>query len=191
MSERSEVSVIQLANERMSIIDACNELGMDVFDFSIASLKTYCPFGHIAHDDEGRTKAFRIYPATNSAWCFACQAYYTPVKLIAMDKDISEEAAAQWILETTGYVAPDYQARWEAVTTPEETVDTDALAETLKLRCRRLSRDWEERQFDEEVSKKLQLCLGLLRKVKTKEDSSKWLDIATTAMRTTLGEPRS
>ena len=89
-----EKSVIDLANERITIIEACNMLGMDVHDFSIASLKVWCPFGHLYHSDGGTTKAMRIYPATNSAWCFACNLYFTPVKLIAMDRGIPDQQAA-------------------------------------------------------------------------------------------------
>lgn len=183
----AEVNVIQLANERMSIIDACNELGMDVFDFSVASLKVHCPFEQISHPDGGQSKAMRIYPGTNSAWCFACQQYFTPVKLIAMDKDISEQEAAMYILDKTNYVAPDYLSQWEALTEQKIELDTDALAEALKVACRRMTPDWEERQFDDDVSNKLRRCLGMLPKLKTPEDASKWLVVAKQAMSQTLG----
>ncbi len=185
MEEKSE---IQLANERMSIIEACNLLGMDVMDFSISSLKTYCPFGHITHEDGGQSKAFRIYPGTNSAWCFACQVYFTPVKLIAMDKDISEPDAAQWILETTNYIPPDYLSKWEALTREEDSgLDLDSLAEALKVFCARMSPDWDAKQFDDDVSRKLRLCLGLLPKVRTKGDADKWLTTTKQVMSKTLG----
>lgn len=182
-----DVSIIQLANERMSIIDACNELGMDVFDFSVASLKVHCPFEQISHPDGGQSKAMRIYPGTNSAWCFACQQYFTPVKLISMDKDISELEAASYILDKTNYVAPDYVSRWEALTAQSKELDTDALAEALKVACKRMSPDWEERQFEDAVSSKLRRCLGMLPKLKTQEDASKWLAVSKMAMSQTLG----
>lgn len=183
----AEVSIITLANERMSIIDACNELGMDVFDFSVASLKVHCPFEQISHADGGQSKAMRIYPGTNSAWCFACQQYFTPVKLIAMDRDVTELEAAQYILDKTNYVTPDYVSRWEALTQETYELNTDDLAEALKVACARMTPDWEERQFDPTVSEKLRLCLGKLPRLKTEEDANKWLAIAKKAMRQTLG----
>ena len=183
----SEQNIIALANERMSIIDACNELGMDVFDFSVASLKVHCPFEQISHPDGGQSKAMRIYPGTNSAWCFACQQYFTPVILISMDRDLSPEDAAQYILDKTNYVKPDYISQWEALTEVKIEIDTDALAETLKVACRRMAPNWEERQFEDAVSDKLRRCLGMLPKLKTKEDASKWLDVSKMAMRQTLG----
>jgi len=176
-------NVVALANERMSIIEACNLLGMDISDFSISSLKTYCPFGNVMHADEGRGKALRIYPNTNSAWCFDCQIYFTPVKMIAMDRDITEVAAANWILESTNYVAPDYLSRWEALTAPESTkLNTDDLGQTLKVFCARKIPNWEERQFEEPYASTLQKCLGLLVKVKTAEDAEKWSTVTKQAM---------
>lgn len=181
-----EKTAIELANERMSIVQACASLGMDIYDFSISSLKVYCPFGHLYHSDGGKSKAFRIYPASNSAWCFACNIYFTPVKLIAMDKGISELDAAEGILEATNYVAPDWESAWASVTAPRP-IDRDALTESLKTACARLDHDWETRQFEEPVALKLRQCLELLRKVQTEEDITKWTDITTRVMQKTLG----
>lgn len=182
-----EKSVIQLANERMTIIEACNSLGMDVMDFSIASLKVWCPFGHLYHADGGTTKAMRIYPATNSAWCFAGCGYFTPVKLIAMDKGITEQQAAESILESTNYVPPDYESRWNALLDEKPAINTDDLTEALKIACSRMVPDWEERQFDEVVAHKLRQCLALLRKVRSEEDATKWLSTTKQIMKTTMG----
>lgn len=183
-----EKSVIDLANERVTIIEACNMLGMGVMDFSIASLKVWCPFGHLYHADGGTTKAMRIYPATNSAWCFACNIYFTPVKLIAMDRGIPDVQAAESILESTNYVPPDFEARWNALIEAKPTVNTDDLAEALKVACSRMVPDWDERQFDESVAYKLRQCLALLRKVKSDEDATLWLSITKKIMHRTLGE---
>lgn len=183
-----EKSIVAIANERMSIIEACNKLGMDVFEFSVASMKFYCPFGSLYHADEGRTKAMRIYPATNSAWCFACNLYFTPTRLLAMDRGITEQEAAESILDDTRYVAPDYESKWNALIAPVAAVDTDDLAEALKVACRRIAPDWEERQFEEAVATKLRQCLSLLRKVKTDEDATKWLSTTKQVMQRALGE---
>jgi hypothetical protein len=187
MMATEEKTVIQVANERMSIIQACNELGMDIPDFSVKSMKVHCPFGHLFHADGGTSRAFAIYPGTNSAWCFAGCGYFTPVKLIAMDKGISEEQAAESILEQTSYVAPDYEARWNALLDTQITVNTDDLAEALKVACSRMVSDWDERQFETAVAQKLRQCLSLLPKVRSEEDASKWLAATKKIMQNAMG----
>ena len=182
---------IRIANESMSITQACRFIGMEVGDFDIHSVKTYCPFGEMLHDDGGRSKAFRVYSATNSAWCFACGVYYTPVKLVASDRDIPEIAAAEIILEETGYVAPDYLSRWEAVVAPQELIDADGLANALKLACARMCPDWEERQFDEDIAIILRKCLAPISKVSTEEEAREWLKTTKIVMQRALSTPRS
>lgn len=183
-----ELSSIELANERYSIIQACNKLGMDIPDFSFSSAKLYCPFGHLFHADGGQSKAFRVYPGTNSAFCFAGCGYYSPVRLIATDKGISEADAAESILEETNYVPPDFESRWNALMTEQATPNPDDLAEALKVACARMEPNWDERQFEEKVSIKLRQCLQLLPKVQTEEDATKWLSMTKQAMHITLGE---
>lgn len=187
MMGTERVSPIQIANERLSIIDACNMLGMGVSDFSISSLKVWCPFGHLYHADGGTSKAMRIYPATNSAWCFACNLYFTPVKLIAMDRGITEVQAAESILVETNYVPPDYESRWESLTKTQPQVVEEDLGEALKVACSRMAPDWDERQFDEAVSRRLRQCLSLLPKVHTEDDSVKWLSMSKKIMQRELG----
>lgn len=177
-------SPIKLARELMTITEACIEIGMgDVSSFA----KSYCPFGHVLHSDGGRTKAFKVYPETNTAYCFACQKVYDPVSLIATEKDITYRAAAELILEMKAYVSPDYQTRWDAITQDKTEVDTEALQDALKIACSRMVPDWATRQFEERVSRKLTQCLELSRKVKNDEDGRKWLDMTKQAMRQALG----
>lgn len=173
---------IAIANEQVSIIKACNMIGMDIPDFSLASLKVYCPFGHLYHADEGRSRAMRIYPATNSAFCFASCGYLSPVKLIAIDKDSTEQEAAEWLLEQIGWVPPDYVSQWEALEGKPEEIDTVALTGALKTACVAMTPQWEELQFEEDVAVRLSQCLGLVRKVKTKEDADKWMSVSKQVM---------
>lgn len=180
----SPESPIKLARELMTINEACIEVGMgDVSGMA----KTYCPFGSVFHADGGRSRAFKVYPDTNTAYCFACQKVYDPVSLIATDKDITFRAAAELILEMKAYVSPDYQTRWEALTTEKVEVDTEALQDALRIACSRMVPDWETRQFEDRVATKLTQCLALARKVKNDEDGRKWLDMTKQAMRQALG----
>lgn len=183
-------SIITLANSRMSITEACRKIGTDIGDFSLGSLKTYCPFGGVFHADGGWSKAFRIYPGSNSAYCFACGAYYTPVTLIARAKDLSDENAAQWILDETNYVPPDYVSRWNALVQAPEEIDRDALATALTVACARLDRTWEDRQFEDGVAAALRRCLDLLPKVFTAEAARRWLSVSTQYMERVLGGDR-
>lgn len=186
MAELEPKERIKLANEQMSIATACRFIGMSMGDFDVYSVKTYCPFGELMHEDGGRSKAFRVYPGTNSAWCFACQAYYTPVKLVAMDRDVSEIEAAEVILEETGFVAPDFASRWDAAITPTHATDLDGLANALKTACARMVPDWEARQFDEDVAAKLHQCLAISAKVTTDEEAREWLRVTKIAMKSVL-----
>lgn len=181
-----EPSAIELANERLNIVDACNRLGMNLSDAGFG--KHYCPFGDLFHADGGHGKAFRIYVGTNSAFCFAGCGYFSPVRMIATDKGISEADAAELILELTNYVAPDFQSRWDAMATATPNINTDDLAEALKVACARMNPNWEDLQFEDAVSTKLRQCLQLLVKVTTEEEATKWLSTTKQVMHRVLGE---
>lgn len=170
------------ANERMSIVDACNEVGMDVFS-NAGNYKFHCPFGHLYHKDGGHAKSFRLYEDSNSAYCFACPMYFTPSKLIALDRDVSEDEAAQIILETTGYVAPALEDRWESArTVVQPPVDTSGLATALATYCRRIDPLWDVTQFDEPQATVFRRCVELTDTVRTEEDVTLWLEKTKAAM---------
>lgn len=178
---------IRLANEQMDIVAACAFIGMgDVSSMS----KTYCPFGELMHEDGGRGKAFRVYPATNSAYCFACAQAFRPCQLIATDRDITEAEAAEVILEEVGYVAPDVNSRWQAATAEQVRVDRDALANALKTACARYDREWEVRQFDEDIAETLRKCLAASRNVSNDDEAREWLNVTKQVMKKALSAPR-
>lgn len=180
---------IEQANELMGIVEALNIIGSDVADFALASMKIYCPFGEIFHADGGRTRAMRVYPATETAWCFAGCGYFTPVKMIAEGKDLSEELSAEWILEYKNFTSPDYMERWNTLMeAPTDTVDVESLAEALKVACSRIHPNWENVQLDRPVAHKFQQCVSLLPKVKTPVEADRWLNVAKAAMKQVLGD---
>lgn len=62
-------SLVQVANDEISIIGVARMLGCHVGDvIDVKSVKVHCPFGFL-HPDGGMETAFRIYPGTNSAYC--------------------------------------------------------------------------------------------------------------------------
>lgn len=185
------MSAITTANEKVTINQACNIIGMDIPDFEFGNMKLWCPFGDLYHADGGQTRAFRVYPQTNSAYCFACGEYYSPVKLLAKANGVADEEAAEALLTHIGYVEPTVDARWEALMSTPVVVDHDALSEALKVACARMDPTWEDRQFEELVSTRFRKCLSLLAKVTTEEEATTWLSTTKTVMQRTLGEAPS
>lgn len=184
-------STIDIANEITSIYDACELVGVeDLYDRGSSTMKTYCPFGDVSHLDGGDSKSFRVYSETNTAYCFACSKSYSPVSLIATARDISLIDAAEALLIHANYVPEDVDSQIQALLDEGERifVNTDDLAEALKLHCAVIDGAWAERQFEPAVARKLSMCLALLDKVHTREDSKKWLDITKTAMTSILGD---
>jgi hypothetical protein len=175
----------EIANKLMSIFEAYTlSSGIYVGEFEYGSPKMSCPFTGIYHND---ARSFRIYPQSNSAYCFACSIYYTPVKLISMSKDLSDSEAVEWILEHKGYVEPNFEDVWDSITSDDdEEMTTSYLAEALKTACARMDNDWNQKQFEPEVSGMLNRCLSLLPRVQNAQDSEKWLGASKVAMSRTL-----
>jgi hypothetical protein len=163
-------------------------IGSDVSEYG--NSKQYCPFGHLYHADGGTSKSLRVYTETETAFCFAGCGWFNPVRLLSLDRGISEEEAADVILDHTGYVPPDLESRWTAATTITVTVDKDALSEALKVACGRMDPDWEDVQFDPPIATKFRLCLELLPRVRDEGEATKWLAITKQIMSKTLGEHR-
>lgn len=184
----SSPNPITLANERTTITEACGIVGMSLPEWGITSAKMWCPFGDIYHHDGGMSKAFRVYPHDNTAYCFACSLFFTPVKLVAMSKGLSEADAAELLLELSNYVPPDIDSRWRAATESVEPLKTEYLAEALKVFCTRIDVDWEDKQFEDTIATRFRMCLGLLPRVHTEEEAAEWLSGTKKAMQHVLGE---
>lgn len=174
-------SLIDEANERVSIVKVCRLIGMDVFEGAVG--KMYCPFGMFNHSDGGAAKAFRIYTESNSAYCFSCRIYYTPVRLYAEAKDLRRNDAAMLLLEEVGWKPVSHAQRWaDLVSPPEESVDLSMLALALRTYCARVCPEWDELQLNPEISELLSRCLGLLDRVRTGEEAEQWLETCKTVM---------
>lgn len=161
-------------------------LGMEVSSGDFQLAKHYCPFGAVFHIDGGASRSFKFYPESNSAYCFAGCGFFTPVKLIAMDRNLSEAEAAEVILTEIGYVEPTPEARWEAATTVTDSVDPDYLSEALKVYCARIDPDWEVDQFDDRIASTLQKCLELSALATTQQLAAEWLAKTKLVMRRVL-----
>jgi hypothetical protein len=170
-------SVITVANEEVSIVTVCQMLGVELPDDvgSGRSRKVHCPFEELYHSDGGVSPAMRIYPETNSAYCFSCSYYFTPVGLAARAMGVHPTTAAQRLLERIGHRPMDLAAAWKSVSTHQPQLDKPLLADALKTYCRRIDPAWSRRQFEPVVAAALTRCLSLLDLVVSADDVTLWL----------------
>lgn len=171
-------SLVDLANEQVSILDVCRWVGMDIgtqFFGGRSTGKLYCPLGNINHDDGGVTRSFRIYPDTGSAWCFRCMIYFTPVSLAAIMWGRKQKEVAGELLDRIGYKTETVAERWAKARNAEDPPDVHMLAQALQLYCEGLVYNWKDLQFEPDVSRKLSRCFDLLDRVSTSEDADVWL----------------
>jgi hypothetical protein len=180
---------VTLANEKVSIVTVCRLVGVELFDDVLGHRrKVRCPFGEIYHSDGGLAPAMRIYPETNSAYCFSCCAYYTPVSLAARAADIDRRTAALQLLDHVGYRPLGLAEQWQQLVQHEMKPDKMLLADALKTYCRRIDPEWMSRQFEPEVAGRLTRCLSLLDLVNTGDDVTMWLKSCKQAMQQALTE---
>lgn len=172
-----ERSLIAVANEQVSILAVCRMVGVDLpEDAGMArSRKTFCPFGEVYHSDAGLEPAMRVYPDSNSAWCFRCATYFTPVKMAAQAWDQDWRTAAVVLLDRIGYRPASLAEQWSAVCVPVVAPDTTLLGEALKVFCARHDPQWSVHQFEPEIAGHLSRCLALLDRVGDDEAAQAWL----------------
>ncbi len=169
---------IVYADEQVSIVTACRLIGMQVPDACDMgrSVKLRCPFGEIYHRDHGAETAFRIYPDSNHAYCFACGQRYGPVRLVSLAWGVSNRQAAAELLDRAGLKPATLADLWAEVAHHEPAPDTTMLAEALKTYCSRIAPTWECDQFEPPVAAGLSACLALLDHVTTEAAALLWLE---------------
>lgn len=102
---RASNTAIDRANE-VSIIAVLKDfLDVEVPDSGDRSWKDWCPFG-FEHPDGGRDRGWRVYPSTNSSFCFVMHGGMSPVRLVAIRKDVHPRRAADLILDHYGLLKP-------------------------------------------------------------------------------------
>lgn len=186
-------SVITVANEQVSIVTVCQMVGLDISDDvgEGRSRKLPCPFGEIYHSDHGRDPAMRLYMDSNSAYCFSCQAYWTPVSLFARAMDLDHRTAATRLLDRIGYKPVNLAQAWKQAVSYAPELDKAALAEALKIYCRRIEPQWSRRQFDPGIAQHLTRCLSILSLVRNETDADLWLTRCKEVMRQAIHSRQS
>lgn len=173
----SRLSVVSVANEKVPITTACRLCGVPTPDLSLGrSTKLRCPFGEVYHSDGGVEAAMRVYPDTNHAYCFRCQAAYRPVQMYALANGLSYRDAAVDLLDHIGYKPATLADLWANAVRREIPPDTTLLAEALKTYCRRVCPDWDDRQYTGDTAAALTRCLSLLERVSSDQEAHDWLN---------------
>jgi hypothetical protein len=181
-------SLTTIANEQVSILEVCRQIQMDIPDEIVfgRSAKVFCPFGDINHPNGNDEAAFRIYPDSNSAWCFVEQKYFSPVGLYAEALEIPWAEAAERLLELVGWREQPATLAEPLVLRTERRPDQASLAEALAHWCARFCRskelDWNLIQFEPTVMNIYGRCLDLLSRVHSSDDVSSWLRVSKQVM---------
>jgi CHC2 zinc finger len=168
-------SLVVVVNENITIERACRMAGVSVPDMGpdIRSLKLHCPFEDTHEDSE---PAFRVYPGTNSAYCFGCQRGWSPVRLCAEVWEVTREEAAARMAQQAGITQPGWRDRFHTLATAAPEVGLHELGEALKTFCAGLvPGEWDRLQFHPAVADGLAYCLGLLPLVQTEAEGKTWL----------------
>lgn len=147
------------------MLDRANEVPIhdvlrDVFGAFVpdggTSMKVYCPFA-FEHGDGGVDKNCRIYPATNSLFCFTMHGFMPPTRLIQIREDVNIWRAAESLLQR--YNIPtgrSYQDRFQDLVLSRETsradVPTTAVIVESLHRALRNVEEYLSRQFDPDVT---------------------------------------
>lgn len=175
----SKYEIIEQANDYVSILTVVKMCGVWVPGElpSGTSLKTACPFGFM-HADQGYSDALRIYPDTNSSFCFAESLSLSPVRLWSLQNDLTPFAAAMDLLNECNMTPGDVPQKEDVSNT------LPYLEEALSIYCRRIYGDeWRMIQLHRpEVHDKYVQCLTLARQVHNDEDAAKWLTVCKQVM---------
>lgn len=176
----AQKSEVDTANTVVSISLVCHEIGMSIPDLTVLSgksFKTWCPFGFY-HVDSGYEKAFRIYPSSNSAWCFAESEYFSPVRLYSQAKGIEYRDAATELLKLVNY-RPPLDTEWESLVEAAIPLNKGTLVDALQIFCSRIEPKWSYRLlFDSAVQLSFDRCVKSLDQINSDVEAQRWLGFA-------------
>lgn len=182
--------LVEQANE-VSIFDVLKDMLRVEVPQGGESYKAYCPF-MVEHGDGGWDKGWRVYPATNSSYCFIMHGVMPPVRLVQIRFDLRQNAAAEKILKQYDLLKPKpFRERFELEqqrrdTARERSVGTPQQAvEALQMALSRVE-GYDSRQFDRDVQDAMERVLSILEKVfeapNTEDLLRGWLTRAKTHM---------
>lgn len=165
-AKREAMDLIQRAND-LPILDVLRDwFELNIPDSGDRSWKDYCPFGW-EHPDGGVDRGWRVYPSTNSSYCFVLHGALRPVRMVQMRDDVRATIAAKKLLEHYGKLRPrGYRQRMEELIAAREMVRTSLgspadLIEALQHNLFRMP-GYIEHQYDPKVAAAVDAALGRL-----------------------------
>jgi predicted RNA-binding Zn-ribbon protein involved in translation (DUF1610 family) len=166
---RRPPTLTDIANERVPFSLAASWLGIETRERGV---KADCPLC-------GSAKAMRMYE--DHGWCNSCRTYLSAVGLLAESWKLDRDDAAYRALDRIGYRPMEFGHLWEEASAEPEPA-REELADALRVWCGANCPDWDSLQFDPEVAGMLARLLGILPKVRTRQQCAKWLAAGKTAM---------
>jgi hypothetical protein len=105
---------VDMANRDVSVLKVLKDLWQVYVPEGMGhkSWKTFCPLGW-EHPDGGVDKGFRVYEATNTAYCFVMHGSLSPVRLAQIKWGGSNDKAARRLLEMYGLGRRPWRERYE------------------------------------------------------------------------------
>lgn len=183
-------------------IEKANEIPIqdvlkDYFDIYVpmeleSAWKTFCPFG-FEHSDFGLEKAFRVYPDSNSSFCFAEHGSMNNVRLLQMHEGISAKKAARKLLVHYGLMDTfDWRKHFQEIAeqrAEQTAISTASLVEALHLALSSHPA-WSHLQFHPDMQEALELRLtvleGYITDGKDAESIRAWYDYTRTDLLTLM-----
>ena len=183
---------VRLANERYLITQALRDVGLEIFDEvgEGRSHKHVCPFVDIDHIDPA--PSLRVFTDTNHAYCYDCERYLTPTRLISLLQGREEPEVAMELLAKVGILDGTAEERFDRMlAAPEEAPNLAEYGEAFRLACARVIKPWRERQYDSDVSEWMTQMLAPLQRVTTTDEAEQWLDVVKKILAIKFGGARA
>lgn len=126
-------ALIERANSA-SIFDVLNDFAGAGVEFGVKSAKWDCPWNY-EHGDGGLDRGFRVYPDTNTAYCFIIHGSMDPVRVVQIQEGVPRAVAAKRVCEKYGLRKPPWRDRYAQLVLEREAagkiVNSATLGEAL------------------------------------------------------------
>lgn len=165
---------IELINNSLSVVTLLQDL-FNIEANEEGVTKTYCPEGE-EHSDKGRSPTLKVFPDSNSAWCFSHSKMYNPAQLAKVAVGSSRVESCKKILELykISTAPPTVEERNQILDEMEksEEIDVDEAREALFTYARTL-KGWNYGQYRPTVVKAIN---SVLRELKDTDSSFESMD---------------
>lgn len=178
-------SAIEIANRLVPLWKVLQLTSVHVPDFSHGkSVKARCPYADMYHLTEDASKSMRVYPESNTGYCYMGCGVLTPVSVHARINGISYKAAAFRLLDLVGHKLKTLDEKWNDAVRSEPVFNREGYRDALVEYCRFLSgSDWTLMQYEERITSRMSSAFLVLDKASSDEDAYRWLEAAKSVMK--------